>query len=306
MSSFRVETPQRSYDAIVERGAVRRIQEFLPAQCGKVFVVTTKDVWDLHGDCFAEVPHQVIFFPGGEARKRLAEVEAMAEQMVVAGADRSSVVVAFGGGIVNDTGGFLAAIFMRGIPVLQIPTTLLAQVDAAVGGKTGVNLVSGKNLLGSFHQPLAVLIDPELTATLPEREFRAGLFEIVKCGVIRDRGMFDLLATRPREILSMNAELVDSLIAGAVRVKAEVVSADEHESGLRRILNYGHTIGHAIESETGYVRFLHGEAVARGMLAATHLAVLRGMLPTTEADAILETIQAYGPLPSAIDLDPEH
>ena len=249
---------------------------------------------------------EILFLPGGEANKRLEQVERLADQMLERGADRTSIVIGFGGGIVTDLGGFLAAIFMRGIPVLQVPTTLLAQVDAAVGGKTGVNLANGKNLLGSFHQPLAVLIDPELTATLPEREFRAGLFEIVKCGVIRDRGMFDLMATRPREVLSMNAALVDSLIAGAVRVKAEVVSADERESGLRRILNYGHTIGHAIESETGYVRFLHGEAVARGMLAATHLAVLRGMLPTKEAAAILETIQAYGPLPSAIDLDPEH
>src|SRR5580692_10932171 len=180
MASFRVQTPQRSYEAIVERGAVRRISDFLPAKCGKVFVVTTRDVWDLHGASFAQIPHHVIFFPGGEAQKRLSEVEAMAEQMLAAGADRSSIVVAFGGGIVNDTGGLLAAIFMRGIPVLQIPTTLLAQVDAAVGGKTGVNLISGKNLLGSFHQPLAVLIDPALLDTLPDREYRAGLFEVIK------------------------------------------------------------------------------------------------------------------------------
>lgn len=135
MPSFRVETPQRTYDAIVERGAVRRIQEFLPPKHGKIFVVTSRDVWDLHSHFFAQLAHNVIFFPGGESKKRLAEVEAMAEQMLAAGADRSSVVIAFGGGIVNDTGGFLAAIFMRGIPVIQIPTTLLAQVDAAVGGK---------------------------------------------------------------------------------------------------------------------------------------------------------------------------
>ena len=202
MPSFRVETPQRAYDAIVERGAIRRILEFLPPKHGKIFVVTTKDVWDLHGACFSQIPHNTIFFPGGEAKKRIAEVESMAEQMLAAGADRSSVVIAFGGGIVNDTGGFLAAIFMRGVPVIQVPTTLLAQVDAAVGGKTGVNLVSGKNLLGSFHQPLAVLIDPDLLKTLPEREYRAGLYEIIKCGVIRDANLFRILdegiAKRPR------------------------------------------------------------------------------------------------------------
>ncbi len=315
MPTFEVRTPGDTYLCVVERGVIEGVADHIPAGAGRVFVVTTEDVWALHGaklgkslqkrkGSFAEP--EILFFPGGEANKCLEQVERLADQMLERGADRTSIVIGFGGGIVTDLGGFLAAIFMRGIPVLQIPTTLLAQVDAAVGGKTGVNLANGKNLLGSFHQPVAVLIDPELTATLPEREFRAGLFEIVKCGVIRDRAMFDLLATRPREVLSMNAALVDSLIAGAVRVKAEVVSADEREGGLRRILNYGHTVGHAIESETGYVRFLHGEAVARGMLAATHLAVLRGMLPTNEAAAILETIQAYGPLPSAIDLDPEH
>lgn len=315
MPAFEVRTSGYTYLSVVERGVIESVAGHIPAAAGRAFVVTTEDVWALHGAKLAKALQQrsgsfaepeILFLPGGEANKRLEQVEHLADQMLERGADRTSIVIGFGGGIVTDMGGFLAAIFMRGIPVLQVPTTLLAQVDAAVGGKTGVNLANGKNLLGSFHQPLAVLIDPELTATLPEREFRAGLFEIVKCGVIRDRGMFDLLATRPREVLSMNAALVDSLIAGAVRVKAEVVSADERESGLRRILNYGHTIGHAIESETGYVRFLHGEAVARGMLAATHLAVLRGMLPTKEAAAILETIQAYGPLPSAIDLDPEH
>ena len=203
MPSFRVETPQRTYDAIVERGAIRRIPDFLPPKHGKIFVVTTRDVWDLHGHFFTQLPHNVIFFPGGESKKRLAEVESMAEQMLAAGADRSSVVIAFGGGIVNDTGGFLAAIFMRGIPVIQIPTTLLAQVDAAVGGKTGVNLISGKNLLGSFHQPLAVLIDPDVLLTLPEREYRAGLYEIIKCGVIRDANLFRIMdegiASRARE-----------------------------------------------------------------------------------------------------------
>ena len=188
------------------------------------------------------------------------------------GADRSSIVVAVGGGIVTDMAGFLAAIFMRGIPVIQIPTTLLAQVDAAVGGKTGVNLVAGKNLIGSFHQPLAVLIDPSVLASLPPREYLAGLYEIVKSGVIRSEPLFRILAERRNEVLAQSPEVVDHIIAESVRIKAEVVSADERESGLRRILNFGHTFGHALEAETKYTRFLHGEAVSWGMRAATYLA----------------------------------
>jgi 3-dehydroquinate synthase len=239
----------------------------------------------------------VLLFPGGEENKRFAQVELLAEQMVQEGADRSSLVVAFGGGIVNDIGGFLAAIFMRGIPVLQIPTTLLAQVDAAVGGKTGANLVSGKNLVGSFHQPLAVLIDPDVLATLPEREYRAGLYEIIKCGIIRSPRLFDLLVNRQADVLKQEPAVVEDIIAESVRIKAEVVSADEKEGGLRRILNFGHTIGHALEAETRYTRFLHGEAVAFGMNAATHLAYLTGLLAAADSDRILDCVRLYGPIP---------
>jgi 3-dehydroquinate synthase len=296
MPTFRVATPERSYDAIVERGAVRRIPDFLPPKHGKIFVVTTQDVWDLHGASFAEIPHNTIFFPGGESKKRLAEVEAMAEQMLAAGADRSSIVIAFGGGIVNDTGGFLAAIFMRGIPVIQVPTTLLAQVDAAVGGKTGVNLIGGKNLLGSFHQPLAVLIDPDILRTLPEREYRAGLYEIIKCGVIRDANLFRILDEGIASVLAQDPATVERIIADAVRIKAEVVSADEREGGLRRILNFGHTVGHALEAETQYSRFLHGEAVAFGMRVATVLA--ERVTDLKEGADIDRVIVNYGPIPS--------
>lgn len=309
MPTFEIHTAQRTYSSVVERGVLRQVASYVPANAGKLFAVTTQDVWKLHGRAFSDALKQrkvePLFFPGGERNKRLAEVEHLADQMLERGADRTSIVIGFGGGIVTDVAGFLAAIFMRGVPVLQIPTTLLAQVDAAVGGKTGVNLAGGKNLVGSFHQPLAVLIDPGLIETLPEREFRAGLFEIVKCGVIRDPNIFRVMAERPADVLSMSRELVDVLIAGAVRVKAEVVSADEREGDLRRILNFGHTIGHAMEAETGYVHFLHGEAVAWGMMAATHLARLRGMLGATEASVINETVLAYGPLPSASHLSAE-
>jgi 3-dehydroquinate synthase len=308
MSSWQVKTAHHVYSCTLERGVLQRLQDFIPQTAGKLFIVTTEDVWRLHG---AVIEHQlnrenrVLFFPGGEANKRLAALEALASQMIEHAADRTSIVIGFGGGIVTDVAGFLAAIFMRGIPVLQIPTTLLAQVDAAIGGKTGVNLVSGKNLIGSFHQPLAVLIDPGVLATLPPREYRAGLFEVIKCGVIRDPNLFELLETHPEDVLSMQPGILDQLIAAAVRIKAEVVSFDERESDLRRILNFGHTIGHAIEAETGYVRFLHGEAIAWGMLAATRLAELLQLLDPAPAAGIRKTICRYGPLPPANDLDPD-
>ena len=303
MLAFRIQTAQSSYDATVERGCLQRVHELIPPRSGKLFVVTTEDVWHAHGATLAAQLENrgfnVLFFPGGEVNKRLTEVEALADAMLDAGADRTSVVIGFGGGIVTDVAGFLAAIFMRGIPVLQIPTTLLAQVDAAVGGKTGVNLSGGKNLIGSFHQPLAVVIDPEVLSTLPEREYRAGLFEVIKCGVIRDLTLFELLENRADEVLSFKPGPVDELISAAVRIKAEVVSADECENDLRRILNFGHTVGHAIEAETGYVSFLHGEAIAWGMLCATRLAELHKMLSTSEARRIHSVICRYGPLPPA-------
>lgn len=310
MATFEVRTPQRTYQNVVERGVLKRVGEFIPSGTGPVFVVTTEDVWRLHGKTLqthlAKREHHILFFEGGEKNKRISQVEALAEQMMNLGADRTSLVIGFGGGIVTDISGFLAAIFMRGIPVLQIPTTLLAQVDAATGGKTGVNLKIGKNLVGSFHQPLAVLIDPDVLGTLPEREFRAGLFEVLKCGVIRDRNLFDLLAERSKDVLALEADVVDELIAGAVRIKAEVVTADEREGGLRRILNFGHTIGHAIEAETEYVHMLHGEAVAWGMLAATRLAALANTLDQASAERIAAAISLYGPIPDVKHLSPDN
>ena len=308
MPSFVVETPQQTYSAIVERGLLQRLREFIPPRSGRIFVVTTQDVWLLHGSSVASglqgLDHEVLYFPGGEPRKRLAEVEILAERMALGGADRSSLVVALGGGIVTDLGGFLAAVFMRGIPLIQVPTTLLAQVDAAVGGKTGVNLVAGKNLVGSFHQPLHVLVDPSVLDTLPEREYRAGLYEVIKAGVIADADLFDTMWRDSARVLRHDREVVDRIISNSVRIKAEVVSSDEKENGRRRILNFGHTFGHALEAETGYSRFLHGEAVAWGMKAATLLARMAGLLDAKPASSIIECIHTYGPLPSLEGLDP--
>src|SRR5262245_7236769 len=302
MLSFRVETPRERYSAIVERGLLGRAAPYIPVKAGSVFVVSTEDIWRLHGATLARglagIPHQMLFLPGGEDQKRLTPIETLAEQMVQRGGDRSSVVIAFGGGIVNDMAGFLAAIFMRGVPVLQIPTTLLAQVDAAIGGKTGVNLVSGKNLIGSFHQPLAVLIDPAVLDTLPEREYRAGLWEILKYGVIRSPDLFRLLSEQQRDVTAKAPGVVDEIIAESVRIKAEVVSADEREGGVRKILNFGHTVGHALEAETAYSRFLHGEAVAFGMQAAVHLAESTRHLAPGDGESIRDAIRRYGPIPS--------
>lgn len=301
MAQFQVATPQRSYSVIVERGVINRIGEFIPQNAGRLFAVSTRDVWQLYGDqvraALGGRQCEALFFAGGEDNKRISHVEQLAEQMVEHGADRSSLVLAVGGGIVTDMAGFLAAIFMRGIPVIQIPTTLLAQVDAAVGGKTGVNLVAGKNLIGSFHQPLEVLIDPAVLVSLPDREYRAGLYEIIKAGVIRSEPLFRLLADRRDEVLRQVPEVVDGIIAEAVRIKAEVVSEDERESGLRRILNFGHTFGHALEAETRYTQFLHGEAVSWGMRAATRLAEALEMIPPADSKAIVKVLDDYGPIP---------
>jgi 3-dehydroquinate synthase len=310
MPSYRVETPGHCYSAIVERGAAGRVPEFLPAKHGKVFVVSTEDVWRHQGARLAEslkgVPHDILHLPVGEENKRLAPVEALAEKMVHLGGDRSSVVVAFGGGIVNDMAGFLAAIFMRGIPVIQTPTTLLAQVDAAIGGKTGVNLECGKNLIGSFHQPIAVLIDPILTDTLPEREYRAGLWEIVKAGIIREPDLFQYLAEHSADVLARRPGAVDRIIADSVRMKCEVVSGDERENDSRRMLNFGHTFGHALEAETEYRRFLHGEAVAFGMRAAVWLGEHTGHVSAEDAVDMLELIELYGPIPPLTGISAEN
>ena len=301
MPSFRVETPTECYSILVECGVAGEIARHIPPKTGKVFVVSTEDVWRHQGAVIARglggVPHEVLHLPGSEENKRLAPLEVLAEQMVERGGDRTSLVIAFGGGIVNDMAGFLAAIFMRGIPVVQVPTTLLAQVDAAIGGKTGVNLQSGKNLIGSFHQPLVVLVDPALLDTLPEREYRAGLYEIIKAGIIREPGLFRFLADQSKQVLAREPAAVDRIIADAVRMKAEVVSTDEREGDLRRILNFGHTFGHALEAETGYKRFLHGEAVAWGMRAAVYLGESTGHLSAEESVQIFDVIDRYGPIP---------
>jgi 3-dehydroquinate synthase len=233
----------------------------------------------------------------GERHKKLVTIEQLAEKLTRLGADRNAVIVAFGGGVVGDVAGLLASLYMRGVDLVQIPTTVQAQLDAAIGGKTGVNLRTGKNLLGTFHQPHVVLIDPAVLSTLPEREFRAGLYEALKCGVIGKPTLFDSLEKMQMKALRRDTAALEWVIAESVRLKAEVVSSDERESGLRRVLNFGHTIGHALEAESGYRRFLHGEAVAWGMIAATHIAAATDRIDDNAARRICDAVLALGKLP---------
>lgn len=295
------------YSVVIGSGllhrAGREVRRLLPTATSRVYVVTSPNVRRHWGQLLEEslrqgkLPHEIFEMNDGEPAKRLQTVEQLADQMVDARADRKAVIVAFGGGVVGDSAGFLAAIFMRGIPVIHIPTTYLAQVDASIGGKTGVNLRAGKNLLGAFHQPRGVLVDPDLLRTLPDREFRAGLFESLKCGVIRDKALFEFMARSVDKILGRDRKAVERTMVDSVRVKANVVSADEKEADLRRILNFGHTIGHALESATDYSHFLHGEAVGWGMIAASFLATLAGFCSPETANRIQAATQAYGPLP---------
>jgi 3-dehydroquinate synthase len=304
--AIHVKTASASYSVHVGGDFVSRFGHHLRklegARKGQIFILTSPQIWSLWGKQLLEAFPQdrqpsVLFLAPGEANKRLAQVERLSAELASAGADRSSLLIAFGGGIVGDVGGFLAAIYMRGIDYIQMPTTLLAQVDSSVGGKTGVNLSVGKNLIGSFHHPLAVFADVGMLKTLPERELRAGLFESIKAGVIRDASLFRFLERNRDAILACDADALQQVIGASVRMKAEVVGIDERESGLRMILNFGHTIGHAIEAATGYKKLLHGEAIAWGMLAALHISRTRLALPERDAMRIENTIHAYGPLP---------
>jgi len=265
----------------------------------KLFVITSPEIWKLHGtQLLSGLLHQpaLLEVPAGEQHKRLATVEQLLESLANQGADRDSVLLAFGGGVIGDMAGFLAAIYMRGIRYAGVPTTLLAQVDSSLGGKTGVNLAAGKNLVGAFHHPIAIYTDINTLTTLPEAELRAGLQESVKAGIIRDRALFDFLDSESAAVLSRDTAALTRVVADSVRMKAEVVAADERESGLRMLLNLGHTLGHAIEAATEYKQLLHGEAVAWGMIAAIQIAHARKMISAEDAATMRRVIEAYGPL----------
>jgi 3-dehydroquinate synthase len=268
-----------------------------------LFVVTVPPVRRRWGKKLHESLRAAGFTPrflemaDGERHKRLATLEGLSEDLLRLGADRKAVVLAFGGGVVGDVAGMLASVYMRGVKLVQIPTTVQAQLDAAIGGKTGVNLRAGKNLIGTFYPPRLVLIDPATLASLPEREFRAGMYEALKAGVIGNPELFARLENSSIKDLRTDVEFLTWVLAESVRLKARVVSADEKESDLRRVLNLGHTIGHALEAATNYRHFLHGEAVAWGMQAAARIALEVGACDMFVYQRIRNATHSWGRLP---------
>ena len=306
MPSIRVTTPQATYDVTIAPGLLRtlypRLRKLNAGKPPRTFVVTSPEIWALwHERFLASYPPDAqpttLFLPPGESHKRLHTVESLAQQLSHAGADRDSILLAFGGGVIGDITGFLAAIYMRGIRYVGIPTTILAQVDSSLGGKTGVNLLAGKNLIGSFHHPLAVFSDIDTLRTLPAAELRSGLQEAIKAGIIYDARLFRYLEQNKDRVLASDPVALSRIIAASVRVKGDVVSKDEKESGLRMILNFGHTIGHAIEAATHYRKLLHGEAVAWGSIAALHVSLNRSRISHENFARMANLILRYGPIP---------
>src|SRR6201996_425341 len=276
-----IHTASATYNVLLGEGLLAelplRLRTIFGERPRRSFVLTSPEIWSLWSRAFlsgfgADAPEPaVLLLPAGEHHKRLAALERLAEPLATAGADRSSVLIAFGGGVIGDMGGFLAAIYMRGIDYIQVPTTLLAQVDSSVGGKVAANLQTGKTLVGCFYPPQAVIADISLLHTLPQRELRAGTYESIKAGLIRDAALFRYIESHREALDQGDPASLEKMVAASIRIKAEVVTQDERELGVRMFLNFGHTIGHAIEAASGYRALLHGEAVAWGMLAALHL-----------------------------------
>jgi len=313
MRRIKVRLGDRSYDIVVKPGLLSNgglgISDIITDR--KCLIVSDENVYKIYGTLIAkglgadaeDVTH--IALQPGERSKRLSMVERIYHKALADGLERSSIVVALGGGVPGDIAGFVAATYMRGIGFVQIPTSLLAMVDSSVGGKTGVDMPEGKNLIGSFWQPKAVLIDPEVLATLPPKELRCGLAEVVKYGVIMDAEFFELLENNVGKLLGPDMAVYTKVIARCCELKAEVVSKDERESGLRAILNYGHTFAHAIEKVSGFEGYPHWEAVAVGMNMAARYGVFKGILDKRSADRQEKLLDRLGLPVKAVGLDPE-
>jgi 3-dehydroquinate synthase len=305
-----VQAANGKYDVLCGRGALRELPRVVSRfrQDGTVFVISSPRVWRHWGarieKLLAGARRATILVDDAESSKNLSTVEGACRDLVRAGADRRALVVAVGGGVVGDVAGFVAASYARGIAIIHIPTTVVAQVDSAIGGKTGVNLPEGKNLVGAFYPPKAVLADPELLSTVPPREFRSGTYEIIKYGVIGDAKLFGFLEQKMERVLRRERAALEFVIERSIAQKAGVVSKDEHESGLREILNFGHTFAHALESATRYRTYLHGEAVAWGMIAAARLAVEKGIFSSRDEQRVASLTARVGPLPAWPSLPP--
>jgi len=301
MKELTVGLGDRSYPILIQQGLLDEIGSRLHNNpfAKRYAVVADDHVAALFGDRLLASLHnsgikaEMITFVRGEASKNLATVADLASTLARMGFDRKDGLLALGGGVTGDITGFLAACYMRSIPFAQVPTTLLAQVDSSVGGKTGVDIPEGKNLVGAFYQPKAVFIDSQVLRQLPQEEFLNGLAEVIKYGVIYDRDFFNFLEMSRKDILALDLLVLEDVIAKCCRIKAAVVEADEKESDFRRILNFGHTIGHAVEAVSEY-RLAHGSAVAMGMVAAAELAVLKGILDPREKERLQNLLEKYG------------
>ncbi|HEB50689.1 MAG TPA: 3-dehydroquinate synthase [Desulfobulbus sp.] len=292
---------ERSYPIRIAAGTLDRVGEDLQEReiARRYCVISDDHVAGLYGErlmrslASAGITAGQLTFPRGEESKNLQTIADLASALARKGYDRGDGLIALGGGVTGDITGFLASIYMRGIPFVQVPTTLLAQVDSSVGGKTGVDIPEGKNLVGTFYQPRVVYIDTDCLATLPRQELLGGLAEVIKYGVIRDRDFFDFLEKQREAILALDNDAVSRVIGRCCEIKARVVEEDEREGGLRRILNFGHTLGHAIEAASRF-RIIHGLAIAMGMRAAADLAVRSGLLAEEDAARIRSLLEAYG------------
>ncbi len=309
MPEVKVALGERSYSILIDRGLIPRLGELvrrvLP-RARRALVITDANVAQHYGSTARAALEEAGFattvakVPPGEGSKSLAQAFNLYTSCVNAGLERSSVIVALGGGVVGDLAGFVAATYLRGIPFVQVPTTLLAQVDSSVGGKTGVDLPQGKNLVGAFHQPSLVVADLEVLQTLPRRELVAGLAEVIKHAVIRDPGFLHFLESHAEDILALNPAVMGAVVERNCLIKAEVVAADERENGLRAILNFGHTLGHAVEASMGFGKWLHGECVAVGMVAATNIARKAGILQEPDLPTRLERLLQRLGLPTRL------
>lgn len=312
LAPIRVELRDRSYDIEVGVDSLGQLGRCLANVLDgkKIGLITDPVVDPLYGARVRESLESSGFavaqvsVPSGEGSKSFAQLERIQEELAAARIERSSALVALGGGVVGDLTGFAAASFLRGIDVVQVPTTLLAQVDSSIGGKTGINIKAGKNLVGAFHQPRFVLADVETLTSLPPRELRAGMAEVVKYGVIMAPDLFELLEARADAILELDREILADVVHRCAAAKAHVVMEDEKEGGLRAILNFGHTLGHAVETLTEYRKFLHGEAVAIGMVFASQLSAARHGFSAADAGRVAALLERFGlPITIPEDLD---
>ena len=295
MQTVNVNLGENSYKIFIGEKIFDEAEKFISqSNFTKILIVTDKNVLKNCAESFTKNLHgdfEIFAIDAGETSKTLHEAEKIYTKAIEFGLDRKSLIIALGGGVVGDLAGFVAATYLRGVPFIQIPTSLLAQVDSSVGGKTAVNHALGKNLIGAFYQPKAVFIDLETLQTLPEREIKSGLGEVVKYGIISDESFFAYLENNAEKILNRDAEVMAKIVKRSCEIKAEVVGSDEREAGLRRILNFGHTLAHAIEEETHYEKYRHGEAVAVGMLGAAYISEQLGKISAAEVNRLKNLLE---------------